>query len=139
MNYVYSPSENLFYAKDWIENYGDSYPDDAIDVDESVFIEYTSAAPLGKIRIVGKKGMPQWADEPPLTHEQQIDVAESQKQALIAEVTSETEMLRIKHSLKRIKPAELELLNAWLDYLDELEAVDVSTAPDIIWPVKPVA
>ncbi|OVF57468.1 hypothetical protein B5724_03760 [Morganella morganii] len=25
-----------------------------------------------------------------------------------------------------------------MDYLDELEAVDVSTAPDIIWPVKPV-
>ncbi|OVF59300.1 hypothetical protein B5724_00660 [Morganella morganii] len=24
-----------------------------------------------------------------------------------------------------------------MDYLDELEAVDVSTAPDIIWPVKP--
>ncbi|OVF52774.1 hypothetical protein B5724_14330 [Morganella morganii] len=25
-----------------------------------------------------------------------------------------------------------------MDYLEELEAVDVSTAPDIIWPVKPV-
>ncbi|HDF2364936.1 TPA: tail fiber assembly protein, partial [Morganella morganii] len=28
--------------------------------------------------------------------------------------------------------------NAWLDYLDELEAVDVFTASDIIWPVKSV-
>ncbi|WP_303046909.1 tail fiber assembly protein [Edwardsiella tarda] len=29
------------------------------------------------------------------------------------------------------------MLISWLDYLDELETVDVSTAPDIIWPVKP--
>ncbi|MCF1267367.1 tail fiber assembly protein, partial [Morganella morganii] len=57
---------------------------------------------------------------------------------LIAEVTAETEMLRAKLALKRIKPDEEARLIAWLDYLDELEAVDVSTAPDIIWPVKPV-
>lgn len=46
-------------------------------------------------------------------------------------------MLRAKLALGRIKDDEKALLNAWLDYLDELEAVDVSTAPDIIWPVKP--
>ncbi|WP_274371916.1 tail fiber assembly protein, partial [Morganella morganii] len=91
MNYVYSPSENLFYAKDWSDDYGDSYPSDAIDVDESVFIEYTSAAPVGKVRVAGKKGMPQWADEPPLTHEQHVAIAESQKQALIAEASEKTE------------------------------------------------
>ncbi|MEY1636220.1 tail fiber assembly protein [Morganella morganii] len=75
--------------------------------------------------------------QPKLTPEQQVEQAEAQKQYLIAEVTSETEMLRTKLALKRIKPDEEALLIAWLDYLDELEAVDVSTAPDIIWPVKP--
>lgn len=75
---------------------------------------------------------------PPLTKEQLIEQAEQQKQMLIAEVSAETEMLRTKLALKRIKPDEEALLIAWLDYLDELEAVDVSTAPDIIWPVKPV-
>lgn len=75
---------------------------------------------------------------PPLTKEQLIERAEAEKKLLIAEVTAETEMLRAKLALKRIKPDEEALLIAWLDYLDELEAVDVSTAPDIIWPVKPV-
>ncbi|WP_413493887.1 tail fiber assembly protein [Morganella psychrotolerans] len=76
---------------------------------------------------------------PPLTKGQLIEQAEVKKQFLIAEVTAETEMLRTKLALGRIKEDEKALLNAWLDYLDELEAVDVSTAPDIIWPVKPVA
>lgn len=75
---------------------------------------------------------------PPVTKEQLIAEAEARKQALIAEVHTETEMLRAKLALKRIKPDEESLLNTWLDYLDELEAVDVSTAPGIIWPVKPV-
>lgn len=75
---------------------------------------------------------------PPPTKEQLVDLAEAEKQILIAEVTSETEMLRTKLALGRIKDDEKALLNAWLDYLDELEAVDVSAAPDIIWPVKPV-
>lgn len=74
---------------------------------------------------------------PPVTKERQIADAEETKQRLISEVTTETAMLRAKLALKRIKPDEEALLIAWLDYLDELEAVDVSTAPDIIWPVKP--
>lgn len=74
---------------------------------------------------------------PPLTHEQLIAIAESQKQVLIAEVNAETQMLQTKLALKRIKPDELELLNTWLDYLDLLEAVDTTTAPDIDWPQKP--
>lgn len=74
---------------------------------------------------------------PPPTKEQLVELAEAEKQLLIAEVTSETEMLRTKLALGRIKDDEKALLNTWLDYLDELEAVDVSTAPNIIWPVKP--
>ncbi|HID7484559.1 TPA: tail fiber assembly protein [Morganella morganii] len=73
---------------------------------------------------------------PPPTKEQLIEQAEAQKQFLIAEVHAETQMLQTKLSLKRIKPAELKLLNTWLDYLDLLEAVDTSLAPDIDWPQK---
>ena len=75
--------------------------------------------------------------QPQLTKEQLIEQAEVKKQYLIAEVQTETQMLQTKLALGRIKPDEKALLIAWLDYLDELEAVDVSTAPDITWPVKP--
>ena len=74
---------------------------------------------------------------PPPTKEQLIAKAEYDKQALITEVQAETQLLQTKLSLGRITPDEKARLNAWMDYLDELEAVDVSTAPDIIWPVKP--
>lgn len=74
---------------------------------------------------------------PPLTKNQLIEQVEAQKQYLVAEVHAETQMLQTKLTLKRIKPDELELLNAWLDYLDLLEAVDSSSAPDIVWPQKP--
>ncbi|AGG31101.1 hypothetical protein MU9_2055 [Morganella morganii subsp. morganii KT] len=74
---------------------------------------------------------------PPPTKAQLIEQAEAQKQYLIAEVNVETQMLQTKLALKRIKADELELLNAWLDYLDLLEAVDTSLAPDMDWPQKP--
>lgn len=82
----------------------------------------------------GKK----WVTNTQAKKESNIAAAEAQKHSLIAEVHTETEMFRVKLALGRIKDDEKALLNAWLDYLDELEAVDVSTAPDIIWPVKPV-
>ncbi|MEM8145734.1 tail fiber assembly protein, partial [Morganella morganii subsp. sibonii] len=91
----------------------------------------------GLMRGSDKKGYPKWIPVTPKTKEQLITEAEAKKQYLIAEVHTETEMLRVKLALKRIKPDEEALLIAWLDYLDELEAVDVSTDPDIIWPVKP--
>lgn len=75
--------------------------------------------------------------KPQPTKDQLIEQAEARKQYLIAEVHTETEMLRTKLALGRIKEDERALLNAWLDYLDLLEAVDVSAAPDIDWPAKP--
>ncbi|HDU8562945.1 tail fiber assembly protein [Morganella morganii] len=74
---------------------------------------------------------------PPPTKARIIEQAETQKQYLIAEVHAETQMLQTKLALKRIKPDEEALLIAWLDYLDLLEAVDTSLAPDIDWPQKP--
>ncbi|MEM8254521.1 tail fiber assembly protein, partial [Morganella morganii] len=83
----------------------------------------------------GKK----WVTDKTAKMENDIAEAGAKKQYLIAEVNTETQILQTKLALGRIKDDEKARLNAWLDYLDELEAVDVSTAPDIIWPVKPVA
>ncbi|PHH08716.1 phage tail protein [Morganella morganii] len=71
------------------------------------------------------------------TKEQLIAKAEYDKQALITEVQAETQLLQTKLALGRITPDEKARLNVWLDYLDLLEAVDTSTAPDIDWPEKP--
>ncbi|MEM8445928.1 tail fiber assembly protein [Morganella morganii] len=139
--YFYSPGNNQFLAWSMLDDYkkAGSWPDDAVEISDIIYQEFgATPAPVGKIMAAGKDGLPSWSNIPPPSHEQLAANAESQKQALIAEVTSETEMLRTKLALKRIKPDEEVLLNAWLDYLDELETVDVTTAPDITWPVKPV-
>ncbi|YAW66777.1 tail fiber assembly protein [Morganella morganii] len=138
--YLFSATENAFYPYELRESYeaAGTWPEKGINVDESVFFEFTQNVPDGKMRGSDKKGNPVWVDVPPLTHEQYVAIAESQKLALTAEVNTETEMLRAKLALGRIKDNEKARLNAWLDYLDELEAVDVSTAPDITWPTKPV-
>ncbi|OZU14665.1 hypothetical protein CCO49_23710 [Salmonella enterica subsp. arizonae serovar 47:z4,z23:-] len=42
-----------------------------------------------------------------------------------------------KVAIGRLKGDELVQYNFWLDYLDEVTAVDTSTAPDISWPPVP--
>lgn len=139
MKYIFDKKTNAFYPVALQQEYEHAgmWPESGVGVTEEVFASFQNP-PEDKMLGSDKKGNPVWVDVPPLSHEQHVAIAESQKQALITEVNTETEMLRTKLALKRIKPDEEALLIAWLDYLDELEAVDVSTAPDIIWPVKPV-
>ncbi|EFG1359086.1 tail fiber assembly protein [Escherichia coli] len=42
-----------------------------------------------------------------------------------------------KAAIGRLKGEELAQYNSWLDYLDALELVDTSSAPDIEWPTSP--
>ncbi|EJJ8075825.1 tail fiber assembly protein, partial [Escherichia coli] len=42
-----------------------------------------------------------------------------------------------KAAIGRLKGEELAQYNLWLDYLDALELVDTSSAPDIEWPEEP--
>lgn len=42
-----------------------------------------------------------------------------------------------KAAIGRLKGEELAQYNLWLDYLDALELVDTSGAPDIKWPTPP--
>ncbi len=42
-----------------------------------------------------------------------------------------------KAAIGRLKGDDLAQYNLWLDYLDALEAVDTSNAPDINWPERP--
>ncbi|ELM8828268.1 tail fiber assembly protein, partial [Escherichia coli] len=37
----------------------------------------------------------------------------------------------------RLTDDEKAQYNEWLDYLDALESVDISSAPDINWPESP--
>nr|WP_261289423.1 tail fiber assembly protein [Escherichia coli] len=99
-----------------------SWPDDAVEVDEQVYIEFSGLPPKGKIRIAGENGFPAWSEIPPPTHEEQIAAAELKKQQLINQSNEymNTKQWPGKAAIGRLKGEELAQYNLWLDYLDAL-------------------
>lgn len=66
MLYYYSAVKNAFFPdelKDAYQNAG-NWPQDAAEVEESVFITYSASPPQGKQRAAGKNGLPCWVDIP---------------------------------------------------------------------------
>lgn len=71
--------------------------------------------------------------------ESAISAADNKKRLLIIEAREyiDSKQWVGKAAIGRLKGDELAQYNLWLDYLDALEAVDTSTAPDTIWPNQP--
>ena len=115
------------------------WPENGIDVSDEVSAEFTGQPPEGKTIGVADDGMPAWVDIPPPTHEEQIAAAELEKQQLINQANNymNSKQWPGKAAIGRLKDDELEQYNLWLDYLDALEVVDTSSAPDIEWPTPP--
>lgn len=126
--------QSLYVEKgEWPEEKG-------VDIDEVIFREYFyDTPPEGKYRCVGEDGLPAWADIPPPTREEQIASAETKKQQLINQANDymNSRQWAGKAAIGRLKGEELAQYNLWLDYLDALELVDTSSAPDIEWPTPP--
>lgn len=51
----------------------------------------------------------------------------------------ESEMWNTKLLLGRLSEEEKASFNAYLNYIDALNAVDTSSAPDVDWPMAPEA
>lgn len=77
--------------------------------------------------------------EPERTHDELVEEADAQKSALISQANEfmNSKQWPGKAGIGRLNGDELAKYNLWLDYLDALEAVDTSSAPDINWPVPP--
>ncbi|MBC9167296.1 tail fiber assembly protein [Escherichia coli] len=81
----------------------------------------------------------QWVTDTVAQHAADVAAAETEKQARIdrANTYINSKQWPGKVALGRLKDEEKEQYNLWLDYLDALEAVDTSSAPDINWPTPP--
>lgn len=141
MNYFYSASTNSFYPAAMKADYerAGSWPVDATEVDDDIYIEFTDIPPDGMERVAGKSGYPVWSEIPPPTSDELMIQAENQRELLKNEANEYigSRQWPGKAALGRLKGDELNQYNLWLDYLDALEVTDISTAPDIEWPVKP--
>lgn len=137
--YVWSISTSGFYPiveKDRLIAAG-RWPDDGVEVTGK---EYSSLfpAPPGKY-IDTVDGRPGWVDMPPPTHEETLAQAEIEKQNRIdsANAYMNGKQWPGKAAIGRLSGDALAQYNRWLDYLDALDAIEVSTAPDITWPEGP--
>lgn len=74
---------------------------------------------------------------PPPTHEQFVAGAEAQKRDLMNEAGEKISVLQDAVDLDMATTEEESDLKAWKKYRVLLNRVDISTAPDINWPVKP--
>lgn len=77
--------------------------------------------------------------EPQKTKEQLIQDANLEKEGRIKTANDyiNSKQWPGKAAIGRLKSDELAQYNLWLDYLDALEAVDTSIAPEIDWPQQP--
>jgi len=140
--YLYDAVTNAFYPLDMQDDYesAGAWPKNGVEVDEDLFASFQTP-PSGKIRIAGDDGYPTWGDTPPPSHDEQVALAETEKQSRIEEanVYINSKQWPGKAAMGRLSDTEKTQYNAWLDYLDELEALDTSSAPDIQWPTAPHA
>ena len=75
---------------------------------------------------------------PEPTREQYIAQAETHKQFLLEESRQKITFWQTKLLMgRKLTDTESASLNAWIDYIDAVTAIDTSTAPDINWPVPP--
>lgn len=118
---VYSTSDGSSVTVDYIGDIRDGYTASA------------PATPYDKWD--GEK----WVTDTDTQHAADVTAAEVQRQYLInqANIYMNSKQWPGKAAMGRLTDAEKTKYNLWLDYLDALEAVDVSFAPNINWPEAP--
>ncbi|EOC1312488.1 tail fiber assembly protein [Cronobacter turicensis] len=79
----------------------------------------------------------EWVTDTAAQQAAAVASAEAQKQVLIQQAQSTISIWQTELQMDIISDEDKTRLLAWLKYIKALQAVDVSTAPDIVWPEKP--
>ncbi|MBY7204509.1 tail fiber assembly protein [Escherichia coli] len=131
--YFYSQKENGFFTD------LNKAPSDAVEITTDEWLLLLDGQDNGMKIVSNQEGYPVLTEQPPLSKENLIALAELKKGKLINEANEHMNSRQWpgKAAIGRLKGDELEQYNLWLDYLDALELVDISSAPDIEWPTPP--
>ena len=79
----------------------------------------------------------EWATDEDAQKSAQVVEAQQKKASLLSEAKSVISLWQTELQLGIISDDDKASLIAWMNYIQTLNAVDTSTAPDIEWPVKP--
>ena len=131
--YFYSQKENGFFTD------LNKAPSDAVEITTDEWLLLLDGQDNGMKIVSNQEGYPVLTEQPPLSEENLIALAELKKGKLINEANEHMNSRQWpgKAAIGRLKGEELAQYNLWLDYLDALELVDPSSAPDIEWPTPP--
>lgn len=125
--YPTSPTDQKPYVE------AGTLPDDLIDIPDEQYDAWANP-PEGFYSVFDDNG-PRAEPLLPVDH---VAQAEKKREELQAEMQAATYTLNAKLLMGRtLSAAEKAKFNAWLDYSDALENLDLSTAPDVTWPTKP--
>lgn len=135
-DFIFSPSENLFFKKSLQDRYEQSglWPDDGFDVDDSIFIEFAGLPPSEKVRVVGEDGYPAWGDKPLPTQDEISASNEVLKSALRAVADDEMAWRQDAVDAGIATEEEAAALAEWKKYRVLLMRVDTA---DPSWPTPP--
>ncbi|HHQ9377740.1 TPA: tail fiber assembly protein [Enterobacter roggenkampii] len=77
--------------------------------------------------------------EPEKTHAELVVEADAEKQSRLDYAASKIVVWQTKLLMgRKLTTDETASLNAWMDYIDAVTAIDTETAPDAIsWPIHP--
>ena len=102
---------------------------------DQMIIETVDGCGIGWTYAGGEFIPPPVADQDPA---ELIASADAEKQNRLSYATNKIVVWQTKLLMGRtLTDSESEKLNAWMDYIDSVQAIDTSTAPDIEWPVSP--
>lgn len=137
--YFYSPKENLFYPNELKDIYieAGSFPSDVIEVDDSVYFEFTKYdLSDNKVRVSGKDGLPTWEEEK-ISKRQLIEDTKEKISFLLKEVKNVTQIWQTQLTLGIITDSDKSKLTDWMIYAQKLQQIDLKNINDISWPSKP--
>lgn len=79
----------------------------------------------------------EWVTDTKAQHAADVEAAQQQKAALLAEAQTTISLWQTELQLGIISDEDKASLIAWMKYIKAVQAVDTSKAPDITWPDKP--
>ena len=139
-NYYYSAKNNGFYhssLKAGYEMSDNGWPEDAVIISDDDYNALFDGQVSGKVITSDSTGKPVLVDSVAQTPEQLLATAKGRVSLLLAKAAEAITPLQDAVDIEEATGSELASLKAWKQFRVALNRLDLSTAPDIIWPEEP--
>ncbi|WP_431022587.1 tail fiber assembly protein [Erwinia rhapontici] len=139
--YKWSSYNNAFFPVSLLENYLATgwNLEDATDINDEVAEAFMMQPKQGMERGSDKDGLPVWVASPEPTKDEIIEISKMNIKNLKDQANEiiNSNQWPSKLALGRLGDTDKIKFNAWLDYIDALEALDAENALNLVYPKRP--